>query len=91
MSFISLTLVLPPVLSVLRAGTDLIALVKPQFEGAPSKKGIVRDSADRDAAFARVKACLEALGWPVAGRMTSPIAGGDGNIEILLHAARHTP
>src|SRR5205085_4010022 len=46
-SFISLELVLPPALRLVRAPADLVALIKPQFEVGPSdvKKGIVRDAA----------------------------------------------
>ena len=90
-SFISLTLVLPTMLRLTADDADLVALVKPQFEGAPTKKGIVRDADARAAALARVVYCLDALGWSVTGTMASPIAGGDGNIEALLHARRQAP
>ena len=89
-SFISLTLVLPPVLAFAANTADLVALVKPQFEGtgALSKRGIVRDDGDRAAALARVIAVIEQLGWLIRGTMPSPIEGGDGNREWLLHASR---
>ena len=87
-SFISLTLVLPAVLPLLATRADLVALVKPQFEGARHRKGIVRDDAERLAALDRVIACITALGWSVRNTMPSPITGGDGNREWLLHATR---
>ena len=87
-SFISLTLILPPVLPLAGPDADLVALVKPQFEGAANKSGIVRDETEREAAFDRVAACIGALGWTVRSTAPSPIAGGDGNIETLLHARR---
>ena len=87
-SFISLTMILPPVLSLASPEADLIALVKPQFEGAANKGGIVRDERKRDAAVATVSTCIRALGWAVADHIKSPITGGDGNIEFLLHARR---
>ena len=87
-SFISLALILPAVLPLATPGADLVALVKPQFEGAANKSGIVRDATEREAALGRVGACIDALGWRVLATMPSPIAGGDGNIEYLLHARR---
>lgn len=87
-SFISLTLILPAVLPLAAPDTDLIALVKPQFEGAANKSGIVRDATEREAALRRVSDCVSAHGWEVRATMPSPIAGGDGNIECLLHARR---
>lgn len=90
-SFISLTLLLPAVLSLAAASAELVALVKPQFEGVRTKKGIVRGEAERLRAVEQVEACLAALRWSVRDRMTSPIAGGDGNIEHLLHARSDEP
>ena len=87
-SFISLTLILPPVLALAATPAELVALVKPQFEGAKNRKGIVRDNAERVAALDRVIACVMAEGWTVRATMLSPIAGGDGNQEWLLHATR---
>ena len=87
-SFISLTLILPQVLALAAIPADLIALVKPQFEGAKNRKGIVRDEVERIAALDRVTACIAAESWSVRGTMPSPIAGGDGNREWLLHATR---
>lgn len=85
-SFISLTLILPAVLPLTVPGADLVALVKPQFEGAANKSGIVRNATEREAALGRVSDCIDSLGWQVRATMPSPIAGGDGNIEYLLHA-----
>ena len=85
-SFISLKLILPAVLPLAFPGADLIALVKPQFEGAANKNGIVRDERERDAALSRVQDCVRALGWQLCATMASPINGGDGNVEFLLHA-----
>ena len=57
-SFISLTLILPAVLPLAAAEADLVALVKPQFEGAANKGGIVRDENEREAALGRVADCI---------------------------------
>jgi 23S rRNA (cytidine1920-2'-O)/16S rRNA (cytidine1409-2'-O)-methyltransferase len=89
-SFISLKLVLPAALALAKSPAQLVALIKPQFEAgrAQAKKGIVRDAAVRAAVCADIAAFVAALGWRVLGIIPSPIAGGDGNAEFLLGAAR---
>ncbi|MDE2293811.1 MAG: TlyA family RNA methyltransferase, partial [Elusimicrobia bacterium] len=88
-SFISLTAVLGPLVACLRRPADVVALVKPQFELEPKKvpKGIVRDPASREEAFARVRAAAEALGLEFRGDAESPITGAKGNVERLAHWA----
>lgn len=89
-SFISLTLILPAVAVVLKTEGQMIVLVKPQFEAGREqvgKGGIVRDPAVQQAACDRVAATVEALGFRWA-TIDSPIAGAEGNREILLHAHR---
>jgi 23S rRNA (cytidine1920-2'-O)/16S rRNA (cytidine1409-2'-O)-methyltransferase len=89
-SFVSLKLALPPALSMARAPARLIALIKPQFEAGRRhlKKGIVRDPQVHAAVCDDVGAFVASLGWTVLGVIPSPIAGGDGNREFLLGAAR---
>jgi 23S rRNA (cytidine1920-2'-O)/16S rRNA (cytidine1409-2'-O)-methyltransferase len=89
-SFISLKLVLPPALKLVAHRTQVVALIKPQFEVGPShvKKGIVRDAALHAAACADISAFVASLGWRVIGVIPSPIEGGDGNAEFLLGAVR---
>lgn len=90
-SFISLRLVLPAVTALLAPEAELIALVKPQFEvgrGHVGKNGIVTDAAARDGAVAGIRTAAESLGWRIGGPVDSPIAGGDGNREFLLHGLR---
>lgn len=86
-SFISLTLVLPAVVHLLRPGATLIALVKPQFEvgkAGVGKGGIVRDEALRQRAVSTVCAAATGAGCTIVGTTPSPITGGDGNQEHLL-------
>ena len=86
-SFISLSLILPAVAPLLSAGGTLLCLVKPQFEvGAAhlGKGGIVRDPNARAEALERIASTAQALGLRETGRMVSPIAGSDGNVEFLL-------
>jgi 23S rRNA (cytidine1920-2'-O)/16S rRNA (cytidine1409-2'-O)-methyltransferase len=91
-SFIGLAKVLPAALGLAEAETDLIALVKPQFEAAGpeghSKKGVVKDPAAHTAAVQRVSDWLESVGWTVQATTQSPVTGGDGNVEFLLWAVK---
>ena len=89
-SFISLKLVLPPALKLVAHRTQVVALIKPQFEVGPAKvkKGIVRDAALQAAVCEDISAFVTGLGWRVVGIIPSPIAGGDGNAEFLLGAVR---
>jgi 23S rRNA (cytidine1920-2'-O)/16S rRNA (cytidine1409-2'-O)-methyltransferase len=90
-SFISATLVLPPVLAAI-GGENLleaVILVKPQFEAGREhvgKGGIVRDPAAHRLAMDRVRACAEEAGGRNIEIIDSPIYGAEGNKEFLLHA-----
>lgn len=90
LSFIGLAKALPAGLARLEAGGDLVALVKPQFEAGPgaSKDGVIRDAALQTAIANRVALEVAGLGLSVRGLVPSPIAGGDGNREFLLHARK---
>ncbi len=85
-SFISLTKVVPSVLTFLKPGGELVTLIKPQFEvgkGEVGKGGIVKDAEKREAAVELVRKALEALGLQTVGIIESPIAGTKGNREYL--------
>jgi 23S rRNA (cytidine1920-2'-O)/16S rRNA (cytidine1409-2'-O)-methyltransferase len=87
-SFISLKHVLPVVPALLAPGADVVALVKPQFEAGREevgKGGIVRDDRVRQRVLHEVVAAADALGLRRAGVADSPIAGMEGNRELLLH------
>jgi 23S rRNA (cytidine1920-2'-O)/16S rRNA (cytidine1409-2'-O)-methyltransferase len=91
-SFISLKLALPTVLALALPGTDLIALIKPQFEAGKEnigRGGIVSDPAVHQIVCNDVRNFLEASGWSVKGVEPSPIEGGDGNREFLIAARKH--
>lgn len=88
-SFISLTLVLPGVVSLLRppAGKPIVCLVKPQFEVGRElvgKGGVVRDEAARRGAIDKVSAWAGKHGFGVGDVVESPIRGPAGNVEYLL-------
>ncbi len=93
-SFISATLVLPAVLRAVSGCGQIVVLVKPQFEAGRKlvgKGGIVRDEAAQRAAVARVEAALLGLGCACSEWIESPILGGEGNREFLLHAEFSPP
>jgi len=94
-SFISATLVLPAVVSAIRAkagdevGFEAVVLVKPQFEAGRQsigKGGIVRDEQAQLGALERVKEAVLQLGAAGIESIDSPILGAEGNREFLLHA-----
>ncbi|WP_455389131.1 TlyA family RNA methyltransferase [Petrachloros mirabilis] len=86
-SFISLTLVLPSVMSLLGEGATVVALVKPQFEvgkGQVGAGGVVRNDAQREAVTEKVIQCGRRLGLLARGVLDSPVKGRKGNREILV-------
>ena len=93
LSFISQTLVLPVVLPYLKAGSELLMLVKPQFElqpGQVGKGGIVHDVRLYTEVEQRIRSCCAQLGVHVLQWLDSPIAGGDGNHEFFVHGRKAT-
>ena len=91
LSFISLTLVLPAVVRLLKPDGHLLTLVKPQFELQPGqigKGGIVRDAAHFEFVEKRLRDTCAGLGLDVLAWLASPIAGGDGNREFFIHAKK---
>lgn len=87
-SFISVTLLIPALVPLLRPGGDWVILVKPQFEVGRElvgKGGIVRDSAAHAAACEKVAKAMQTAGFRTE-IVESPILGAKGNKEFLLHA-----
>ena len=86
-SFISLTLILGPVFSVLKPEGSVVCLIKPQFElkrDQIGKGGIVRDKELHEEAVEKIRSfVLNDLGKSWHGLTQSPISGTDGNIEFL--------
>ncbi|WP_127793197.1 TlyA family RNA methyltransferase [Agromyces sp. LHK192] len=89
LSFISLTTVLPALVATAAPEAEFVLLVKPQFEVGRSgiREGVVRDPALRDDAVMGVLWAAFDLGLGVGGVLSSPIAGGHGNHEYLVHLA----
>jgi 23S rRNA (cytidine1920-2'-O)/16S rRNA (cytidine1409-2'-O)-methyltransferase len=91
-SFISLGKVVPAIVQFLRPHSEIIALIKPQFEVGRDhvgKGGIVRDDAARTAAVEMVKEVFREAGFTVRGVIPSPITGQDGNVEFLIYAVKN--
>lgn len=90
-SFISLRLLLRPLLSVLAPTGNALLLVKPQFEvGRPGldSQGVVRSDAARQHAVDDVVGDAAALGWHQAWRGVSRVQGAAGNVEYFVHLRR---
>ena len=93
-SFISATLILPAVLHAAFIGTsssrrEVVILVKPQFEVGRElvgKGGIVRNEEAQKSAVNKVRSAIETLEGRKLDVIESPILGGEGNREFLLHA-----
>jgi 23S rRNA (cytidine1920-2'-O)/16S rRNA (cytidine1409-2'-O)-methyltransferase len=87
-AFISLKHILPALPPFLERLSDVVALVKPQFEAGRDevgKHGLVTDPAVHDAVIARITETAENLGFRRAAMTPSPITGATGNREFFLH------
>lgn len=95
-SFISLSLILPPLRPLMASGGQGVCLIKPQFEAGRDKvgkKGVVRDKKVHLEVLERFFDHAHAAGFAVKGLTWSPIRGPEGNIEYLgwLSAAEGQP
>lgn len=87
-SFISLELILPNLTTILRPGGEVVALIKPQFEAGKKnvgKHGIVRDRKVHEQVLTKIVTFAREHSYVVLGLDYSPIKGGQGNIEFLIH------
>ena len=88
LSFISLKIVLPSIKSLLQsARSELLVLVKPQFEVGKDKVGkggVVRDHFLHAEAIKGVVQESKKFGWYPKGIIASPLKGPAGNQEYLL-------
>ncbi|MEH7237009.1 TlyA family RNA methyltransferase [Bacillus sp. JJ1562] len=93
-SFISLRLILPVLKTLLVPNSDVVALVKPQFEAGKEqvgKKGIVREPKIHEAVLTHMIEFSLKEGYDCINLSYSPITGGEGNIEFLLHLRWNGP
>jgi 23S rRNA (cytidine1920-2'-O)/16S rRNA (cytidine1409-2'-O)-methyltransferase len=87
LSFISLRLVLPALIACMKAGADLVPMVKPQFEVGRRRLGpggVVRDAQARTEAVLGVVAAARELGLGLYGAVASPLPGPSGNVEYFI-------
>ncbi|MEY3279714.1 MAG: hypothetical protein RIR63_906, partial [Actinomycetota bacterium] len=94
LSFISLTLVLPALVSVANTEADYLVMVKPQFEVGRERLGaggVVRDPALRKAAVMEVAESAYDVGLGTLGVTASPLPGPAGNVEYFLWLRRGAP
>lgn len=88
LSFISLRLVLEPLLGLAAPGAWLVLLVKPQFEAgkreADRGRGVIRDPVIWRRVLREVIDALGERGATIMGCMASPITGAEGNVEFLV-------
>jgi len=87
-SFISLKLLLPPLLPLFHDKISIVALIKPQFEvgrGKVGKGGVVRDPALHQEVIDEITGFSKKLGLNSRGVTPSPILGPKGNKEFLIH------
>ncbi len=87
LSFISLALVIDPLMAVCATGADLVLMVKPQFEVGRERVGgggVVRDPALRSEAVRTIAERAWQSGLGTAGVVASPLPGPAGNVEYFL-------
>lgn len=85
-SFISLKLIIPPLLKLLPGGAFIVALIKPQFEAGRhqvGKKGVVRDPSVHREVIETLSRFFGEQDIRIIGTMPSPILGPEGNKEFL--------
>ena len=91
LSFISLELVLDPLIGVTAPDGDLALMVKPQFEvgkGRVGKGGVVREPELREEAVRAVAEASDRRGWGARAVTVSPLPGPSGNVEFFLWLRR---
>ena len=88
LSFISLTKILPQINMVL-GKIECAILFKPQFECgkdlAKKYRGVIKDKAVHKRLLREFKQEIEVWGYSISNLTYSPIKGGSGNIEYLVH------
>ena len=85
-SFISIRLILPALISVIGDQGVIYSLIKPQFEAGRDKvgkKGVVRDPKTHEDVIRTISEFARSIGWNVRRLDYSPITGPEGNIEFL--------
>ena len=89
LSFISIGKVLASIRELIADGGELVCLIKPQFETQRrhlNKRGVVASEKHRSSALENALESFRQNGYIIVAQTESPITGGDGNVEYLIHA-----
>ena len=92
-SFISLSLILPVLYTLLKNDAQAVCLIKPQFEAGKEnvgKKGVVRDKNIHIAVIEKIINFILENNFSLLGLDFSPVKGPEGNIEYLCHIMKNT-
>ena len=87
-SFITLSLILPVMRTLLKNGGSAVCLIKPQFEAGKEnvgKKGVVREKSVHITVIEKIIGLLEDKKFSLLGLDFSPVKGPEGNIEYLCY------
>lgn len=87
-SFISLSLIIPVMKTIMKENAQAVCLIKPQFEAGKEKvgkKGVVRDPEVHLEVINKIVNIALENGFKVMHLDYSPIKGPEGNIEYLIH------
>jgi 23S rRNA (cytidine1920-2'-O)/16S rRNA (cytidine1409-2'-O)-methyltransferase len=90
-SFISLSIVLPTIKTLLKPEGQVLCLIKPQFEAGREKvgkKGVIRDPDTHKEVLDQFVALANSLDFTILGLTFSPVKGPEGNIEFLGHLTK---
>lgn len=87
-SFISLRLILPVLKQIIQDESDIVVLIKPQFEAGKDevgKRGVVQDKKVHQSVLEKLILFSKEEGFTCIELTYSPITGSKGNIEYLAH------
>jgi 23S rRNA (cytidine1920-2'-O)/16S rRNA (cytidine1409-2'-O)-methyltransferase len=94
-SFISLRLIIPVLVTLCQPGSSMVLLVKPQFEAGRAEvargRGVITDPAIHGRVREEITTALAAAGCTVIAWTDSPLRGGEGNRELFVHARTGAP
>jgi len=91
-SFISLSIIIPALVPLLKAEGRAVCLIKPQFEAGKDKvgkKGVVRDPEVHKEVIEKIVEVMKTNGLSVLGLDFSPVKGPEGNIEYLIYVQKN--
>ena len=81
-------------MKVANYNTEIIALIKPQFEAGPkdvsSGKGVIKSEQKRLEIVESIKEFAQKLDLKIAGFTESPIKGAKGNVEYLIYLVKES-